>query len=248
MAVKVLSKIYCLISTVFYFLKNITMQNLRAMLVAIFVAAFLLTSNAQGIGLRGGVNFQNINGKDFFGDKLENTLVPGFNAGIIAELPIVPDYFFQTGVLYSTKGAKSEDSFLGQQLTNQVMLGYLEVPVHFLHKPLLGNGHLILGLGPYIGYALHGKVTLEVAGKDEDFNITFQKKVGPSDSEDEFYFRRFDAGANLFAGYEFASGLSFQLNTQLGLLNINPDYEDENNESKWNNTGFGLSLGYRFGQ
>lgn len=218
------------------------------MLAAMLAAATILTSYAQGIGLRGGVNFQNINGKNYFGDKLENKLVPGFNAGIIAEVPIVPDYFFQTGVLYSTKGAKSEDSFLGQSLSNQVTIGYLEVPVHFLHKPLLGNGHLILGLGPYLGYALHGKVVLEVAGKDEDFDIIFQKKVSPSDAEDEFYFRRFDAGANLLAGYEFANGFSFQLNTQLGLLNINPDYEDEDNESKWNNTGFGLSLGYRFGQ
>ncbi|HEX2533115.1 MAG TPA: PorT family protein, partial [Chitinophagaceae bacterium] len=55
--------------------------------------------------------------------------------------------------------------------------------------------------------------------------------------------KRFDAGGNLLAGYEFANRLSFQLNAQLGLVDINPKMNDE---SKWRNTGFGVSLGYRF--
>jgi len=56
-------------------------------------------------------------------------------------------------------------------------------------------------------------------------------------------FKRLDGGANFLAGYEFANKLSFQLNAQLGLLNIAPDGANDN---KVKNTGFGLSLGYRF--
>jgi hypothetical protein len=63
------------------------------------------------------------------------------------------------------------------------------------------------------------------------------------------YLRPFDAGANIFAGYELPVGLFFQLNAQLGLLNINPDYEGEGtseDKSSLKNTGFSLSAGYRF--
>jgi len=42
-------------------------------------------------------------------------------------------------------------------------------------------------------------------------------------------------------------GLFWQLNSQLGLLKINPEYEGESgSEASLRNTGFGLSAGYRF--
>ena len=217
------------------------------MFVVVFMAAFILGSNAQGVVIRGGINFQNINGKDGSGDKLENKLILGFNAGVMAEVPIAPDFYFQPGLLFSTKGAEREEVILGQTITSKVSLGYLELPLQLLYKPLLGNGHLLLGFGPYVGYALTGKATTTIGGTDSDVNIVFQKSVDESDPQDDEYFKRFDAGANLLAGYEFANGLSFQLNTQLGLLDIHPEHSWFNDKTKWNNTGFGLSLGYRIG-
>ena len=60
--------------------------------------------------------------------------------------------------------------------------------------------------------------------------------------------RKTDAGANFLAGYEFANKLSVNLKAQLGLKDINPDLGTNNNndQTRWRNTGFGLSLGYRF--
>jgi hypothetical protein len=56
-----------------------------------------------------------------------------------------------------------------------------------------------------------------------------------------------DAGANLLAGYEFSNRISFQLNAQLGLAKINSKYENSPNaKTSAKNTGFGVSLGYRF--
>jgi len=61
------------------------------------------------------------------------------------------------------------------------------------------------------------------------------------------YFKAFDAGGNIFAGYQMAGGLFFQVNTQLGMLKINPeDRRIPDDKSSVKNTGFGLSLGYRF--
>jgi hypothetical protein len=54
----------------------------------------------------------------------------------------------------------------------------------------------------------------------------------------------------LSAGFEMAGGLFLQLNAQLGMLKINPEdnrliqiYSDQLSVK---NTGFGLSMGYRF--
>jgi hypothetical protein len=56
-----------------------------------------------------------------------------------------------------------------------------------------------------------------------------------------------DAGANFLFGYEFANKVSFQLNAQLGLLKINPEYEGTtNDQTSAKNTGFGFSIGYKF--
>jgi hypothetical protein len=61
------------------------------------------------------------------------------------------------------------------------------------------------------------------------------------------YIKPVDAGANLLFGYEFSNKLSFQVNAQLGLTKINPQYDGVTNDKRSaKNTGFGLSAGYRF--
>ena len=202
---------------------------------------------STSFGLRAGVNFQNINGKDENGDKLENDILTGFNIGVNAEIPVGVDFYFQPGLLYTIKGAKSEEVILGQTIKGKVKISYLELPLNFLYKPLLGTGHLILGFGPYVALGVSGKVTYEGGGSSLDADIKFKNKVMTTDSDDFVYIRPLEAGANLLAGYEFANRVSFQLNTQLGLTKINPEYEgapDDKTSAK--NTGFGFSLGYRF--
>jgi hypothetical protein len=61
------------------------------------------------------------------------------------------------------------------------------------------------------------------------------------------YYRPFDAGANIFFGYELSMGVFLQLNAQLGLLKINPEYSwATDSKASYKNTGYGLSIGYRF--
>jgi len=198
-------------------------------------------------GLRGGVNFQTINGKDDNGDKLENDILTGFNIGINAEIPVGIDFYFQPGLLYTIKGAKSEDVILGQTINGKVKISYVELPLNFLYKPMLGKGHLLLGFGPYVALGMSGKVTYEGGGSSLTSDIKFKNKVMNSDSDDFVYIRPLEAGANLLAGYEFGNKVSFQLNTQLGLTKINPEYEGANDDkTSAKNTGFGFSLGFRF--
>jgi len=176
----------------------------------------------------GGVNLQNLNGKDVNGNKLENDMLIGFHAGVNLQLPVAPEFYFQPGLMFSTKGAKIS--------TTSYKLSYIELPLNFVYKALVGNGYFMLGFGPYVAYGIGGT------------DIEFKTTVESGDSDAIKYFKPFDAGANLFFGYELPAGLFIQLNTQLGLLNINP--EDNritgDNKSSVKNTGYGISLGYRF--
>jgi Outer membrane protein beta-barrel domain len=196
------------------------------------------SNDGISFGVRAGVNLQNINGRDALDNKLENKLVPRFQAGVNAELPLADDFYVQPGVLFATKGTKFKGS-------NTVLnLSYIEVPVNLLYKPQLGNGKLLLGFGPYMAFAVSGKLKPE---NGNDRSIKFKNEISFAEALSGNYLRGFDAGANLLFGYELSSKLSIQLNTQLGFLNIYPDIDGvSNNNTISRNTGFGISLGYRF--
>jgi hypothetical protein len=219
-----------------------------------FLSIVMLTGTmafGQGTGTRfgilGGVNFQNLNGKDYFGDKLENDMIVGFHVGVNAQIPIAPEFYFQPGLLFSTKGAKNTIDILGTDFTTTVNLSYVELPLNFVYKGALGNGFVLVGFGPYVGFGVGGKVKSEGGSVSDETDIKFQSTVETGDPADVYYLKAFDAGANIFAGYEMAGGLFFQLNAQLGMLNIQPeDKRLPDDKSVIKNTGFGLSLGYRF--
>src|SRR3954468_1896494 len=88
--------------------RRIIMLTTAMSLLAVlgFAQSGTQTVGGTTFGLRAGVNFQNINGKNGNGDKLENKLKTGFNIGANAEVPIAPDFYVQPGVLFSTKGTK----------------------------------------------------------------------------------------------------------------------------------------------
>ena len=216
---------------------------LLAMMVMFGFSAMAQQTEGISFGLRGGVNFQNINGKDNSGEKLENDLLTGFNGGVVVQIPVAPEFYFQSGLLYTTKGAKSDD-FQGTGITVKLNPSYIELPLNLLYKPLLGQGHMLLGFGPYLAYGIGGKATL---GSDE-IDIEYTKDYSNVLPYGQ-YLKRLDYGANLFFGYELSNGISVQLNTQFGLAeinakNTNPIYS--NSKASFKNTGFGISLGYMF--
>jgi hypothetical protein len=216
--------------------------RLISVLVALMLTATFATAQETGkmsFGIIGGVNFQNLNGKDVFGDKLENDMKIGYHIGANVRIPIAPEFYFQPGILFSTKGAKDNST----STTYTTNLSYVEMPLNLVYKGLLGTGYIILGLGPYFGYGIMGNVE-----SDDDTNdIEFTNTVEIADPLTVPYYKAFDAGGNLFFGYEMANGISAQMNVQLGMVKINPEYKIlTDDKSSIKNTGFGISLGYRF--
>jgi hypothetical protein len=216
---------------------------MKASVFAILFCVFSLAINAQeGIrpGVFAGINFQNLNGKDNAGERLENNLIPGFHAGVNVLIPFVPEIYFQPGLQFSVKGANV--NVIGTSHDIKLRVNYIEVPLNLVYRGQLGNNFVLLGFGPYAAFAINGKMSYQ----DVKQNVEFTNSVN-DDTPAGTYLRRFDAGANIFAGYELANGIFLQVDTQLGLLNVNPeDKSVTNDKSILKNTGFGLTVGYRF--
>ncbi|MFA5330680.1 MAG: porin family protein [Prolixibacteraceae bacterium] len=212
------------------------MKNRLVSIVLILVlsASFAIAQekSKMSFGILGGVNFQNLNGKLSSGDKLKNDMLLGFHGGFNVQLPIAAGFYLQPGLMFATKGAKDTYTILGAEFTNEIKINYIEMPLNLVYKGAVGNGFVMLGFGPYLAYGISGKQVFE--GDD----LTFERGVD---------YNALDAGANIFAGFETAGGLFLQLDTQFGMMNIYPeDGNSSNDQSTAKNTGFGLSLGYRF--
>ncbi|MBK7408560.1 MAG: PorT family protein [Saprospirales bacterium] len=223
-----------------------TIQVALLFVFTLFISSAMAQSDVPGktsFAILGGVNFQNLNGKDMSGNKLENDLIIGYHFGVNAQIPVAPEFYFQPGLQFSTKGAKNTASIL----TSTYKLSYIELPLNFVYKGLLGNGYFILGFGPYVGYGITGKVIYESGSVTSEADIKFKNEVVLGDPLTTAYIKPLDIGGNIFFGYEMAFGLFLQLNAQLGMININPDnYLFPDDSSTLKNTGYGLSLGYRF--
>jgi hypothetical protein len=209
--------------------------------IAVLMVATVSLQAQIKYGVKGGVNFQNITGKNDVGDKLENSLKFGFHGGAFADIPIAPDFYFEPGLQFSTKGCKYD---ITTDIKGSTTLSYIEMPLNLIFRPQLGKGYIIVGFGPYVAYGVKGK--MKNLDTDDVTDIIFQNKVAEDDPVGT-YMRALDAGANIFVGYELPMGLFLTLNSQLGLLNLAPEYEGESSsEESLKNTGFGVSLGFRF--
>ena len=213
---------------------------MKRILILVSTIALFNLAKAQTepttFGFKAGVNFQNLTGHDVNGYRLSNRLKAGLSVGANAQIPIATDFYLQPGLEFNQKGARSSDGFYS------TTLNYLDVPVSFVYKPMVGTGHLILGAGPYVGFGVGG----HVSDGTTNTQVIFQNQVNSSDANSGYpYFKRIEAGANLFAGYELTNRVSFQLNAQLGLTKINPTIIGYSDASAVKNTGFGFTLGYR---
>ena len=223
-------------------MKNILL-SIVLLLVLSATHAIAQEKSKVSFGILGGVNFQNLKGELSSGDKLDNDMLLGFHGGVNVQIPIVAGFYLQPGLLYTLKGAKKT----GNLSTETTKIAYLEVPLDLMYKANLGKGFFMLGFGPYVAYGISGNVKNEGSSVTIDRDIEFKDVVEITDPLLVPYYKAFDMGANAFVGFETEGGLFLQLETQFGLVNINPeDKRILSDKSSKKNTGFGLSLGYRF--
>lgn len=199
----------------------------KIVLVLVMVAMVgAVSAQELALGVKGGVNMSNFIGSDAKDAKMKI----GFNVGLAADYEFAPNMAVQSGLFFTTKGAKGD--LMVTKATIDLM--YLQVPVHFAYKMDVTPGtRVVLHAGPYIAYGVSGKLKVDGADKSIDLFKEYDiagKKVAAM--------QRFDAGLGIGVGTEFGQFL-VDLGWDAGLVKLNKD-------AKMNNMNGYLSVGYRF--
>jgi len=230
-------------------------QTQLFLLTIILTAIFNIASAQTRIGVTAGIDYSNVTIKNEIGEKDNTQSVPGIHLGITADIPMVSNFFIQPGISYSRKGFKqATGGFFGSATNFNVNADYIEIPVLLLYKPQLIGGHLLLGAGPYIGFGTGGNWRSDsdiIVGGDMNIgkkgDVIFRNNAANGGSlESYIYGRPVDYGANFLLGYEFLNKLFIQLNSQIGLANLQPRFEEAQSAGKLKNSTIGISLGYKF--
>ncbi|HEX2536545.1 MAG TPA: PorT family protein, partial [Chitinophagaceae bacterium] len=75
--------------------KMLVFMGLALVATTSFAQQMTVNAGRTTFGLRGGVNFYNINGKDGAGNDIDNDLNTGFHAGVNAEVPLGTGFYVQ---------------------------------------------------------------------------------------------------------------------------------------------------------
>ncbi|NSL89558.1 PorT family protein [Chitinophaga sp. Mgbs1] len=224
--------------------------------IAAMCISFAAMSQAR-VGIKAGWNLSNITTDNSGGTKDSRSL-SGFNAGVIADLPLVPKILsFQPGVFYSTKGSKIESGDKNNSTTTpfikySVTPSYIEIPLNFVGKiPIGPTVKLFGGIGPYFAFGVAGKNKKEVvlAGVttttstsikwDDDTPFNSNNNSAPGK------WKRFDWGGNVQVGAEISN---FLVSAQYG-IGFSKVYSGQSSstDEKNKNRVFSVSVGYLFG-
>ncbi len=211
--------------------------------IALFAFAALLAvgANAQlKFGVKAGLNMSNMTNKDKDKDYDEDyKMKPGFHIGLTAEYAISENLSVEPGLLFSTKGYKVDESGIKMKAN----LNYFEVPINVLYKFDLGGVKAFVNAGPYLGFAMSGKIKAdEKIFEDEEGNPTDEMDIEIGSDKEKDDVKAFDFGLNLGVGAEI-SNITLGLQYGFGLANLAPVTE---NDYKLKNKGFALSVGYKF--
>ena len=233
-------------------------------LIILFAASFLLITtniNAQSIGFVGGLSLSKTkttqNGTTLPGYGFEESygFLVGHHIGVAFELPLSNNMFFETGLLYTSKGGKNDakatsTDFLGNSYTiiekEEVNLKYFEIPLLFRLKFDVGRFQVYGNFGPYASVGMSGTIDYEA-----EYNYNGDKQTITDKGEIKWLWEQGSRGLmRLDIGMAYGVGVSYN-NFHLrgsfndGLTNIAGNTDNNYGYShSIKNRGFRISLGY----
>ncbi len=189
----------------------------KRLLLFVFMLATFAAAQAQAprIGLRAGVNYSGFEGDD--ADNLGvDDMMFGFHAGLTANLPIVEDFFsVQPEVLFSKKGAESEDNDVKYKLS------YIDVPV----LARINAGPIYFEGGPQASFRIGGDIEVQGTNVDDDL--------------DQFKATSFGYAAGVgFGAAPLGLSIGVRYNGDISKLN------DDDNAPEFRNSLFMFTVGF----
>ena len=198
-----------------------------SLVIALLGMVSLVGAQNASFSIKGGLNMSN-----FYGDELsDKNMKTGFHIGVGADFEFAPNMAIQSGLLFTSKGAKYTTDLVSTELNANA--NFLQLPLHFAYKiDVMPGTRVVLHAGPYVAYGIGGKTSagnIEVDTFKDDAFLDVLNGLKP-----------FDAGIGLGVGAEFGSIL-LDLGWDMGLTNIS---RINNADVKTQNAY--LSVGYKF--
>lgn len=197
------------------------------------------------LGAKAGVNASNVRF-----DLVDSDPIPGYQAGLIADIGLVSHFSIRPALLVSSKGFRDESDIRDQNgQTRQTIrqtsrLIYAEIPVLLVYEGNLGKSwRWYGGVGPYTGIGITGKIKTD-SGILEDQQIKFT-----SERQSTFLvnaYKRMDYGLNAAAGVE-RNRVVIGIDYSHGLAGIRPGEGTSIAVETYNRT-LALTAGYWFGK
>lgn len=208
------------------------MRKMKFSLIAAMLIMVTAASAQVNLGVKGGVNMSN-----FYGDELDDRKAKvGFHIGLAADYEFMYNSAIQTGLFFTTKGAKYEGSLGSVSGEISVNPMYLQLPVHYAYKLDVSPGtRIVFHAGPYAAYGVGGKTKFKVSSGNGSAERDGENVFG-----DDKLLKPFDAGLGLGVGAEFGPIL-IDLGWDMGLVNIS----NVSNGNIKNQNAY-LSVGYKF--
>lgn len=202
--------------------------------------------NPLTIGIRAGGNLSTFTG-DYFSDvDLKSRF--GFNVGVNFDYSIMKCFGVQTGVYFTTKGAKEEweNYYSDYTSTRTVEYNpmYIQIPVLASFRYNLNdNWRWELNAGPYFAFGVGGKYE-----KERTFTDNRDNSIIEQTSEEVDFFN--DNTNSFDMGIAFGTGLTYKkfyfgVQYEIGMSDLNNDKEDGDYASI-KNSNFTFSVGYNF--
>jgi len=219
------------------------MKKVSQILILLVLVAFATESFAQKFGVKAGLNLSNLTIKDDDDNYDENNKSKlGFQFGPVVEFPFSDLLSLETGLMFSTKGVRAENSGTDWESKSKLNINYLDIPINLRAGFDVGSMRIYGNFGPYIGIAMSAKSKWErtydgVTEEDEE-----KLDLGSDKEEDDL--KRTDLGLNIGAGVGI-NAFEVGLNYGLGLANLSPGTE---NGYRIKNKVFSITVAYKFGK
>lgn len=155
---------------------------IRFTLLLILLSVTIIPCQAQKpnqlqFGVEAGLNISNL----YTGDASISDMIPGFNIGVIAKIPVTENLSIQPELYLTTKGASITYNTTFADGTAKFDVTYIELPVLCIMKV---SHYIYIQFGPYVSWLVDAKVT----NMANIHLFNFQKNINPDN------YNRIDAG------------------------------------------------------
>ena len=199
---------------------------MKKLLTIVALMVLGATSTFAQLGLRAGVNFDNISKKE----DVDLDKKTGFHLGAVYNIDLIGAFSIEPGFYFTQKGFKLND--------DDANMNYLEVPVNVKFKMLdLSALALDAHIGPFAALGLGGKWKSDLLKDDVKMF---------DDGEDGMGCKRFDFGLQMGVGAVLINKIYAGVNYDMSLTKIDADLGLGKDNLKESNHVWMISVGLNF--